>query len=137
MAICVFCAQAEGEYCIRNEAVGGDLPGHDVCKDCSWLSVWALFEDDHVGVEGTDYDHEHDSNCPCFVCKYYFFDFWIDYTQEELDAPRTMKEMWEKAPEHLVRNFASRIEAIAKRIIDETIVIDPRQLSMFDDESPT
>ena len=136
MAVCIYCAQAEGDYCIRNEAMGGDLPGHDVCKDCSWLNVWALFEDDHVGVEGTDYDHEHDSNCPCFVCQYYFLDFWVDYTQEELDAPRSMQEMWEKAPEHLVRNFANRIEAIAKRVIDETIVIDPRQLSMFDDESP-
>jgi hypothetical protein len=129
MAICIYCAQAEGEYCIRNEAMGGDLPGHDICKDCSWLRVGALFGD-------YDEEHEHDSNCPCFVCQYYFLDFWVDYTQEEMDAPRSMQEMWEKAPEHLVRNFANRIEAIAKRVIDETIVIDPRQLSMFDDESP-
>ena len=129
MAICIYCAQAEGDYCIRNEAIGGDLPGHDVCRECSWLSVWALFDDEEE-------EREHDSDCVCFVCKYYFLDFWVDYTQEEMDAPRTMKEMWEKAPEHLVRNFASRIEAIAKRVIDETIVIDPRQLSMFDDESP-
>ena len=129
MAICIYCAQAEGDYCIRNEAVGGHVLDHDVCAHCSNLRVWALFDD-----EGEE--RVHDADCPCFVCSYYFLDFWIDYSEEELDAPRTMKEMWEKAPEHLTRNFASRIEAIAKRVIDESVVIDPRQLSMFDDESP-
>jgi hypothetical protein len=131
MAICIYCAQAEGDYCIRNEAVGGDVLNHDVCAVCSRLRVWALFEDNHVGDVERDYDHEHGEDCPCPVCLYFY-----DTYDEDDEAQPTVQGLWDSLNDHIRYNFSHRVEYILSLRPQPMENIHPGQLRMFEDESP-
>jgi hypothetical protein len=128
MAICIYCAQAEGDYCIRNEA---DFKDGEECKLCIHNCVYALFEDNHVGDVERDYDHEHGEDCPCPVCLYFY-----DTYDEEDEVQPTVQGLWDSLNDHIRYNFAHRVEYILSLRPPAVENIHPGQLSIFDDESP-
>ena len=111
MAICIYCAQSEGNDCIRNEA---DYEGE--CNACWHYGIWALFED------------EHDDECVCCVCAYFAE---MEYKKVE-PGPEGLVQ-W--LPDHVLRNFVHRVEHVLKlrpRLVEN---INPDQPDILHDES--
>ena len=112
MAICIYCAQAEGPMSRKNEAEDGEY-----CKACAHSCVYALFED------------EHGDACVCWVCGYFEE---AEYEEVEADIEGLVKYL----SDHILNNFAHRVDYILSLRPQPVENIHPGQLRMFDDESP-
>ena len=111
MAICIYCAQSEGNDCTRNEA---DYEGE--CKACLHYGVWALFED------------EHGDECLCCICAYFAE---MEYKKVEPDPDGLVQWL----PDHVLRNFMHRVEFVLSLRPRPVENIHQGQPGMFYDES--